>query len=255
MRKVLMGVAVLATLAFANVSHAVVGTAAMSWTGCNVPVTSDIAVPEGSATAAKLFVYVTGHDESSQSYEVWMLYGSSANHTVPDAWRFDPVGCQGTPFIKLNYVPPSSVAKTCLSFQDAGGPKSSFQVTRVDFSPATLPYQTSLMLIQLADLYGLTPNTPSAAAKYFLMDVEMDETFGTVAPTDPIAGTCGGVNTSMCFNLNRCAFVTADGSTAVNFNFYGGADWVTANAGGAGGCQGTPVQPKTWGQIKNQYRN
>lgn len=251
MRKMLTGMAVLAALAVASSSHAAPGTIAMSWTGCNVPVVTDLTVADGS-TNAKLFCYVTGMSDPTKSYQLQLLYGD-ANKTVPDAWRFDPVGCQGSSFVIINHLAPSSVVKTCATFQ---GPVASVQVKDVGFSPVANPYPTTLMRISLADLYGDTPNAPSAGTKYFVMDTEFDETFGTAAPT--AGSNCGGLGAKLCFNLNSATYIIADGSDAeLPFVFHGGADgdWATANGGGTGGCQNTPVVAKTWGSIKSQYHN
>jgi hypothetical protein len=252
--------AVVAALAFAGSSYAAPGLVQMSWTGCNTTPTTDIAFTAGQAATLNLFVFLTNQSDPTQSYQVKILYGASATKTVPDAWRFDAVGCQTSAFVTLNHQPPAAVSKTCLSFQDAGGPHSSLQIKDVSFVAASLGYPTTLMDAQVANAYPVG-NVPSAATKYFLMDAEFNQSFSNVGPTPGDNSTCGNAEIPMCFNLASATYIINDGSgDELPFTFHGGAtgDWATAHEasqGAAPSCQATPVQTRTWGQIKSQYRN
>jgi len=223
MRKVLSGLAVTAALAFAGTSFAAPGTVQMSWTGCNTTPTTDITFTAGQTATLNLFVFVTNQSDPTQSYQAKILYGNSATKTVPDAWRFDAVGCQTSAFVTLNHQPPAAVSKTCLSFQDAGGAHASLQIKDVNFAPPSLGYATTLMLVQVANAYP-AGNTPSAAAKYFLMDAEFNQSFSNVGPTPADNSTCGGAEIPMCFNLASATYIINDGSgLEIPFVFHGGA--------------------------------
>jgi hypothetical protein len=256
MRKVLTSLAVVAALAFASSSYAVTGTATMGWNGCNASPITDLAITAGQATGINLMVFMTGQDDQATAYQTQILYANSGTKTVPDAWRFDASGCQTSSFVTLNHQAPASVVKTCPTFRDAGAPHSSLEIKTLDFEPPGFPYPTTLMRIQVAVALTAGAAAPVAGTKYFLMDAEFNESFGIVGPSPGDLSSCGNLETPMCFNLNSCSYIINDGSgNEISFNFHGGADWATANAGGAGGCQGSPAVTKTWGQIKNQYRN
>jgi hypothetical protein len=252
MRKVLTSLAVLGALVVASSSQAAVGTVYMGWNACNTTPTTDLSIPDGTSSNINLTVFVTGHDVATTAYQIWILYGD-ASKTVPDAWRFDAAGCQGSSFVTVNHLAPAAVAKACPSFQDAGGANQSLQIKDISFSPPTLPFATSLMRIVVANSYP-AGNVPVAATKYFLMDAEFNELYGVTGASDP-GLTCGGLETPMCFNLNNATYLDTDGNE-LPWTFHGSAtgDWATAQAYGAG-CQGTPAQTRTWGSIKNQYRN
>jgi len=262
MRKVLTGLAVMAALALAGSSYATTGTVTMGWTGCNTSPITDIAVTAQQAATVNLVTFVTGQDDPTLSYQVWILYGNATTKTVPDAWRFDASGCEGPSFVTLNHLAPAALSKTCPSFQDAGGPHSSLQIKDLNPVPPTLPYATTLERIVVANAYPNPGNTPVLATKYFLMDAEFNLSFATEGPSDGTAGTCGNLEVPICFNLNTASYIINDGSgNEIPFNFHGGAtgDWATAHSSTQGvvtGCTAaTPAQPRTWCSIKSQYRN
>ncbi len=262
MRKVLSGLAVVAALAVASSSFAATGTVTMSWNNCNsaTPAT-DVAVTAGQTTGLELMVSVTGQDDPTQSYQCQILYGNSATKTVPDAWRFDPSGCQGLSIpLTIDHLAPAAVSKTCPSFQNAGGSPASVQIKDCSFCPASLPYATTLMRISCANAYP-SGNVPVAATHYFLVGAKFDQTFGSVGPTPADNSTCGNLEIPICFNLMSATYIINDGSgNEIPFTFHGGAtgDWATAHeasSGSAPTCQATPAQSTTWGHIKSQYRD
>lgn len=263
MRKVLTSLAVVAALALASNSYAVPGTVIMGWTACNTTPVTDISITAQQAATANLVCFVTGQSDPTLSYQIWLWYGNSATKTVPDAWRFDASGCEGSSFITINHLAPAVLSKTCPSFQDAGTtPQQSLQIKDCSFSPPTLQYATTLLRVVCANAYpNGGGNIPSAAAKYFLMDAEFNLSFATEGATNPVNGTCGGLENPMCFNLGVASYIINDGSgNEIPFVFHGGptGDWATAHSstqGSAPLCQATPAVTKTWGQIKDQYRN
>jgi hypothetical protein len=107
--------AVLAMVAVAGTSHAADGVIDMSWNVC-APVQQDLTT--STPGQYSLYTSVLGIDQAHQAYEVTYIYANSSS-TVPDAWRFDPAGCQGSSFVTIDHLAPSAVAKVCPSFQGA----------------------------------------------------------------------------------------------------------------------------------------
>ena len=115
MRNLLTGVTVAAVLAFASSAQANDGLVDMSWNGC-APVVQDLRT--STAGPYSLYILVTGFDQPHQAYETTFIYGDASGN-VPDAWRFDPIGCQGSSFVTIDHLAPAAVAKTCPTFQGA----------------------------------------------------------------------------------------------------------------------------------------
>lgn len=239
MLKLRMGLTLLTSLAFAGLSQAAIGTVDMTWDNCTGPVdkTTNVAAPYS------LFITVIGHDEGQKGYDVRVLYGN-ASQLVPDAWRFDADGCQGSTLISQDIS-----SKACPPFhQDSGHP---LQIRKVDFSPSFDPYPQTLMRVLLANVYDPVTSV-NPGTRYLLERIGFDLTYAVPGPTLP-PGTCGGFEQPMCFKVSSASFLDLDNiekafnrsiqSLAVSFN-------------GPGACEGAvPVQVKTWGSIKNQYRN
>lgn len=228
------------------------GVLHFTWNGCgsvlNIP-----AVP-GQSSGLHFVAYVTGQSDPTESYEVWILYGTPQN-AVPDAWRFDPVGCQGSSQVTVEHIPPPPLAATCPAFQDAGGPHNSFFITDVDFSPPTLPYPTTVMRVALAVVYP-AGNVPDPGKSYFLMGVNFDETFGVNGPGDPSVPTCGGLENVMCFKYLKANYIINDGTMAEVAFGPSALFNPTVNDANNSSCNSVvPARPATWGEIKSQYRN
>ncbi len=236
---------VLSTPAFAGP-----GAVTLSWNTCGpIPVT-DVTVTPGQSTGLNLTASVLGQSDATQSYQVKVIYGN-AQKLVPDAWRFDPNGCQGSALVTLDHLPPAALSKACPAFQNAGGTNVSLQIKNIDFSPATLPYPTTMMLVQVAVAYP-SGNVPVAAQRYFLMGAEFTQLYGTNGPTNQVQ--CGGLEQPICFSLVSATYIINDGTlNELPFQTTASGSFVTANGFG-GGCLSVPARPRTWGSVKSQYR-
>jgi len=236
MRKLLMGMAILSTLAVAGVSQAAVGTVDLSWDGCTGPIDKDVTTP----AIVNLFITELGHDQPHKAYDVRIIYGN-ATQTVPDAWRFDAEGCEGTSLITQDVT-----SKLCPPFwQNAAG---ALQIKKVEFSPPQDNYEESLMRVLLANAYQ-DVNTVVPTTRYLLEVIKFDLTSAVVGAGSPPA-TCGGLEVPMCFKLSYATWLDLAGN---EIPFNRGVTQVSAN--GATACPSVPVRPKTWGAIKGQYRN
>jgi hypothetical protein len=228
----------LGILAVAGVSHAAVGTVSMTWDGCTGPVdkTTNVGGPYA------LFLTVIGQDEPHKAYDVRFLYGN-ASQEVPDAWRFDAAGCEGSTLIQQNVA-----TKTCPGFmQSAPG----LQIRKVQFSPPSDPYVTSLMQVLLANSYNAGVTTVDPNTRYLLEQVVFDLSAAVDGAGSPPA-TCGGFEQTMCFRLTLATWLDLNGSehyfVLEDFNLH-------ASFNGPSPCAFSPARATTWGSVKNQYRN
>ena len=237
MRKLLTGMAILSTLLVSGVSRAATGIVDMTWDGCTGPVDKTTTAPGFYA----IFITVAGADQAQKGYDVRVIYGN-ASQQVPDAWNFDVNGCQ------QGAVTQDVTSKVCPAYSQ--GAAGALQVKKVIFSPATDPYATSLMQVLLANAYADVP-VVVPATRYFLERINFDHSASVVGPTTP-GVNCGGFEQPMCFKLSYATYLDLAG-TEIPFGRSSAALSVSFN--GPSACASVPVQPKTWGSIKNQYRN
>lgn len=237
MRKMLMGVMLLSALAYAGVSQAADGTVNFTWDTCTGPIDKT-----PTPALANLYISVLGIDQLHKAYDVRFIYGN-ASQQVPDAWRFDVDGCETASLITQNVT-----AKACPAFQQAG--TGALQIKKVQFSPALDGYATSLMQVLLADAYQAVPST-NPATNYLLEQVVFDLTSAVTGAGAPPT-TCGGLEEPMCFKISHATYLDLNG---IEIPFGRASSVVSVSANGPTACPAVPVQSKTWGAIKNQYRN
>ena len=220
------------------------GVVGMGWDDCS-PLVTDIA--PAAPGVFTLFVFEDGNDVLSHAYDVRIIYGDTDNG-VPDAWRFDAAGCQGyTPLLTIEHLAPSSVIKSCPSFQ--GQNTSSLQIKDCTFTPPSDPYATTTMRLLLANSYfdGHTGN----GGRMFLAAFRFDHGYSVAGASTP-GETCGGLERSVCFKLTVAHFYDPD-HVEYEFDRPAGA-LVTVTSNGPAACDAIPARAATWGQIKQQYR-
>lgn len=233
------GFALLAFLAFAGVSQAAIGTVDMSWDSCTGPVDKTT----GSPGVYSIFLTVIGHDEAHQGYDVRIVYGNASN-LIPDAWRFDADGCEGSQLIAQDIN-----SKACPPFHQNSG--HSLQIRKVEFSPPFDPYPTTLIRVLLANVYDPVVSV-NPGTRYQFERIGFDLT-SAVAGTGTPGFTCGGFEQPMCFRLSYASFVTPDFQEKL---FNRANPMLAVSFNGSGVCPGAvPAQPTTWGSLKSQYRN
>lgn len=245
MRTFVLGMLFVMGAAAAEAADGVLG---LSWNQCS-PVISGIS---GSGNAA-IYVSVLGIDQPHYAYEIWIAYGNPAQ-SVPDAWRFDAAGCQGSSRITMDPVAPALIAETCPTFQPGSLPP----VRQVAFvppgDPSGFPPENLAIKFQIA--YPTSVGVPSdPAIRYFLGRFQFDHSLsvpGTAAP-----GSCGGFDQSMCFKLMRAGFIAPNEGGIEHFWRVPGAPGMfpilTFNSSEA--CAvATPVIPSTWGRVRQQFR-
>ena len=79
------------------------GTIAFTWDACDGPIHTKR--PPSTPGIYRANISVLGTDILHKAYTLKFVYGD-ANQTVPDAWRFDEAGCQGSTFISIHDHPP-----------------------------------------------------------------------------------------------------------------------------------------------------
>lgn len=222
----------------------------ISWDSCTGP--SDKAILPG--TQASLYASVLGMNEPHTGYQLKIRLATGLPSGLPDAWRFDPTGCQGSAFLTIDHLAPAAVVKVCPSLQ---GALPSLQIKDYAYDA-----MTGVALTQLANAYpngglGNTTNV-NPAQRYFMGRWLFDHSFSVLGATTP-GVDCGGLGSAICqasvtLNANQppASYVTVPG-VEVPFAFQN--QFVTTNGNIGGFCPGaTPAAPRTWGSIKNQYR-
>jgi len=238
MRKMLTGMAILSTLLVSGVSRAADGVVSMTWDTCTGPVAKDISTP----AIASILISVLGIDVPHKAYDVRVIYGD-ATQNVPDAWRFDASGCEGSSLVSQDVS-----GKACATFQGL----NSLQIKKVIFSPPSDPYAPTLMQVLLANSYNDGVLTVNPATRYFLEKINFDLSAAVTGAGDP-PNTCGGFETPMCFKLSNATYLDMVG-TEIPFGRATPTVSVTAyNGTPADVCANVPAKAATWGQIKSQY--
>jgi len=240
MLNTLLLLAVTASTSFAQ------GAASIAWNNCTGPI--DLAVSGGSAVNA--YVSVLGHSQIAEAYKC-VTDGRAVSGAMRDAWRFDPIGCEGSALFTLNHIAPVSVSKTCPSFQ---GDLQSQQVKAYQFDGTT-----GTVRITLVDAYPNNslgnPGAVNPTTRYFLANYQFDLT-SAVAGAGSLYATCGGVEVPTCWVLYSATWFDLQGIEhpwAIAQGFITTNDPNNASHCGGGGA--VPALSKTWGSIKSQYRN
>src|SRR5262245_23303019 len=95
-------------------AEAAVGTVDLSWSACSPVVAS---LSRGAPGPISMYASVVGHDEPHTGYSFTVYVVPTPGSAVPDAWRFDAAGCQGTDRVELHYFPMGAISKACPAFQ------------------------------------------------------------------------------------------------------------------------------------------
>ena len=243
-------------LGVATLAHAANGVVDLTWGVTCTPIVQDLTPTAGPTS---MIVSELGNDQTHNAYQVRVLIGS-ATLTLPDAWRFDADGCQGTAFLSINHVPPPTAAKTCPAFQGLYD-TFTYQLKEYAFVSPGGPYATTIVRSHLVNTYPTRSMTSIATQRYFLAQWIFDHTFSAAGATTP-GVDCGGLSTPMCIALltgwrnslagGMTSYLRISDGAEVPFD-PGPNTWLWTH--GLGPCYAVPAVNTTWGQIKSQYRN
>ena len=216
------------------------GIVDLSWDSCVGTTNKDIA----GGTQASLYASVIGHSAPHNGYEVQVVFGSGNAGALRDAWRFDNGGCQGASFITIDHLAPAAVVKVCPTFS---GTNSVLQIKEYEYDPLT-----GKAIGLLANAYPAGAPTLTPSQRYFLARFLFDHSFSVEGATTPGAD-CGGLEVAVCGHLRVAKWNRLEGGEV---DWAWGREYVTSrDAANATGCPGaTPVENKTWGSLKAQYK-
>jgi len=232
-------------LACPGIAHASDGIVELSWNACS-PIVQDLSTTTPGTYS--VYVSVRDFDAAHIGYLVEILYGNT-NQTVPDAWRFDPAGCQESTYPPIDFTAPPEVAQACPSLLTSL--VGSINITQIGLNLDRPAWPATNMRLVLAIVYR--PGSPGAdpSKRYFLARIRFDHTKSVVGDSAPW-GSCGGLEQSMCFKLGDAQYA---GQDDIVRNFGRSTPTPTLSFNSVAACVGaTPAHATTWGWIRGAYR-
>ena len=156
--------------------------------------------------------------------------------SYPDAWRFEPGGCQS--------------GRLSVATGGAGPLCQGLSAThRTDqLNVAFEPQSGDLMIVRLTSSFD--PVTPNPVNTYALAQFVFDHSLSTVGPST--AGSCGNVDVGMCFTTSGAMLTGPSGNVDLFISQFTSVAWNVYANPWCGYCD--PTQPATWGRIKALYK-
>jgi hypothetical protein len=223
------------------------GVVSINWDSCTGPVQRTWAGPG----VYSIYVSVLGIDQPQQAYDVRVIYGDPRSQ-VPDAWAFEPGGCQAAldpQSVSLEYFPPAVDAANCPAFMGTSSPSGQF--TSIQLAPPTDCYAPTQIRCVVAVTYHPGVTMLNTQTRYFLARFRFDHTRSVEGSGTP-ESTCGGAEIPVCFRLGSASYLTMDGT---EIPFGRNYDNQVILVGSGYDCSSEiPARPTTWGQLKAQYR-
>jgi len=234
-----------ALLACPGLAQASDGIVELSWNACS-PIVQDLSTTTPGTYSA--YASVRDFDAAHLAYVVEIFYGNT-NQTVPDAWRFDPAGCQETYSSPIDSFAPAEVAQACPSLVTTRVGSIAIRQVELNLDRPAWPATNMRMLLAVA----YQPGSPAAdpAKRYFLARFRFDHTKSVVG--DAVSwGSCGGMEQSMCIKLGDAQYV---GQDQITRDFGRSTPTPTLSFNSPAACVGaTPAHATTWGWIRGAYR-
>ena len=223
-------------------------TVDLSWNECSPIVPT---LERGAPGPITLFASVVGQDQGHMAYQVFLYLDSPPPFFVlPDAWRFDADGCQGSSRVEIRHVPTATVVKACPAMQ---GPQPGIQIKEYTFDPLV-----SRARCVLATAYPPGVESPNPAIRYFLMAVVLDHTNSVTGGGTP-GVTCGGFERDVVIDFDPNCVGIGCGHTPnpIWLDLQGNEHEFAIGNGSlrfCGSCEPVPAAASTWGMIKGRYR-
>ncbi len=237
-------------------THPGAGVAQISWDQC-APL---IAAKTPTAGPMVFYASVTGHSVAHQKYEIRFLLGDESRG-LPDAWRFDPAGCNAGAFQFTGGPPPADVPANCPVFVPQSIARTS--VSTFGLVDPAWGYSPGLGVGYLGLIYangGAGSPNHDPVRRYLLGRFTLDHTWSVFGPTPGDGSACGGFERSICVILDQSLSGWTDLAGASWRFKSSGRDWITVKGEEDGLCSPgileppTPAATSTWGVIKAQYR-
>ena len=230
-------------LAIATPAQGAHGTLELRWNSCDGPI-EHCATAEGPNT---LYASVIGIDQPHRGYEVQLILGDPTTLTVPDAWRFDGTGCQGSDAVQVDHLPPADLATACPAFQ---GTAFSEVYKGVQLVPDYLPpqYARTLLWLFLANQYPSGQPAADPAKRYHLVRFVFGHSRSVSGASTP-GVACGGLETALQFRAIAAGYLDPVGN-----EHYWSQEPNPLTSEVRGACVPVAAVNSTWGAIKGQYR-
>jgi hypothetical protein len=176
----------------------------------------------------------TGADNICKGWDISIQIETIANASFPDAWRFDPVGCNDS---QLSFTTLPVSLSLCPSFQ------GSQPISICQYWFNTAPAGPNQALLRAQSIF--MPFDPVAAKEYTVFQLRYDLAFAELGPgNSPF--TCGGAETGLSFRVVEQKLLEGDDEIV---------DWPVAHDRITWmGADPVPTVPSTWGRIKATYR-
>lgn len=233
-----------------------------TWGGCSAPEFSN---ENWSAGDHVLTVYVTGvggtYDASSFTLVVADRCSQEGRY-LPDAWRFEPGGCQEG---RLRVAYPAT-ANGCgdIGLGGISVENVTAQIVQEFLTPRdTLSYPAIVVRVD----HAFAPTTFDPAQRYVLAQIhfDMSSTVADAAPSDQVCG-CGSTQRGLWITSGRLEGPDGGpplyGANAASWNNWFPCvidPFARKTAGGATiasdpSCLTTATRAQSWGGIKGMYR-
>lgn len=152
---------------------------------------------------------------------------------LPDAWRFDPNGCQGNRLIA-----------------GAGGGGCPILGSGPRLNDVTFEESFGALDIILSVSHDLF--VPSPETVYSLWVLNYDHSYSVAGPQEP-GFACGDADAQVCFVIEDGDWYDAQSNPhPIRFECCWGISW--QEEPGLGCFADLPVEPSTWGAIKSAYK-
>lgn len=210
-----------------------IGVARLSWDGCDPIVQNkDYSGP----ASYRLICSISDSSIPNSGHESEIIFRPSTNPGFPDAWRFDPSGCQAG----LLQVSSSGVSKACQPYN--GG--DALIASEFDYDSGS--GEAVMTVNAIYDEFSADPSR-----RHVLWRADFDHT-GSQDGSDSPAGGCGSAGDPMCIIIREIGILIFTGTVPVPLD----SDYVTWNdVSNLGGCPGSvQAQATTWGRVKTLYR-
>jgi hypothetical protein len=208
----------------------------MNWSGCFGVAATVTNVNYTTAANYDLYISAIGLDaapgELYWGHDVSVLIGPN----LPDAWRFDPAGCETTNFVEVGYL--NTGVAGC------GGLRNGEDVP---INTYTYDAITGVAEIEGSDAYAAAGGrlaVPTTTYLLYRFRFPLDESI------------CAGTAQKICFAGKRNDFaVGTEPATAHLYNPPWRTVWASFNDdGNTLPCPAVPTNPSTWGRLKGLYR-
>src|SRR5688500_5332962 len=213
----------------------------VAWNTCDGP--TALSTQEGRE--ALLQVWVRGQDVGHRGYRFRLELSPAADADLPDAWRFDSVGCQGDSLALIIIRTPQPTPQTCYFGLCE-------YLTAVPVATWAYDEVTGTLALDVEVLCPPGLANPEPFWRYRIAEIRFLHSARSRIGESKEPGTCGGLDRPVCIRLIEAEYENLDGKWT---------KWDLGNAFVAASgigvpvpeCDTVPARQSTWGRIKARY--